>query len=70
MYLLFAEGYRPARNSLWLLFPFAFFVVITFLRQEPLTIFLAYTFTVFSVGLLANTYLGGRWFQYGSNRLS
>lgn len=64
MGLLFVEGYRPARNSLWLLFLFAFFVVITFLRQEPLTIFLAYALTVFSVGLLANTYLGGRWFQY------
>src|SRR6266511_3052119 len=63
-YLLFAEGYRPVRNSLWLLFPFAFFGVITFLRQEPLTIFLAYAFSVFSTGLLANTYLGGRWFQY------
>lgn len=65
LYLLLAEGYRPARNSLWLLLPFAFFVVITFVRQEPLTIFLAYTFALFSIGLLANTYLGGRWFQYG-----
>ena len=64
MGLLFVEGYRPARNSLWLLFLFAFFVVITFLRQEPLTIFLAYALTALSVGLLANTYLGGRWFQY------
>jgi hypothetical protein len=65
LYLLLAEGYRPARNSLWLLLPFAFFVVITFVRQETLTIFLAYTFALFSIGLLANTYLGGRWFQYG-----
>ncbi|HLO32481.1 MAG TPA: DUF4173 domain-containing protein [Anaerolineales bacterium] len=63
--LLVVEGYRPARNTLWLLLPFLFFVVITMIRQEPLTIFLAYTFVLFSMGLLASTYLGGRWFQYG-----
>ena len=65
MVLLFAEGHRPARASLLLLLPFVFFVVITFLRQEPLTIFLAYTFSVFAIGLLAITYLGGSWFRYG-----
>jgi hypothetical protein len=65
LYFLFAEGYRPAWNSLWLLLPFGFFVVISFIRQEPVTIFLAYIFTAFSTGLLATTYLGGRWFQYG-----
>ncbi len=63
--LLFLEGYRPAWKALWLLLPFGFFVVITFVRQEPLTIFLAYTFALFCLGLLASTYLGGRWFQYG-----
>ena len=34
------------------------------MRQEPLTLFLAYTFTLVSMGLLAVTYLGGRWPQY------
>ena len=62
--LLFAEGYKPARNSIWLLFPFTFFAVITFIRQEPLTTFLTYTFTLFSIGLFATTYLGGRWHLY------
>ena len=62
--LLFAEGYKPARNSIWLLFAFTFFAVITFVRQEPLTIFLAYMFTLFSIGLFATTYLGGRWHLY------
>ena len=62
--LLLADGFRPARKSLWLLLPFAFFAVIAFLRQEPLTIFLAYTFAIFSVGVLASTYLGGRWIRY------
>lgn len=64
LFFLFSEGYQPSRNSLWLLIPFAFFVVITFLRQEPLTSFLAYTFTLFTIGVFVNTYLGGRWFQY------
>lgn len=63
--LLLADGHRPAPQSLWLLIPFVFFAVITFLRQEPLTIFLAYAFTLFSLGVLANTYLGGRWMEYG-----
>lgn len=64
LYFLFSEGYRPSLNSLWLLIPFVFFVVTTFLRQEPLTSFLAYTFTLFTIGAFINTYLGGRWFQY------
>jgi hypothetical protein len=62
---LIAEGYRPSRNSLWLLLPAAFFVVVSFLRQEPLTSFLAYAFALFSVGVFVATYLGGKWFQYG-----
>ncbi len=63
--LLLADGFRPAPKSLSLLIPFAFFAVVTFLRQEPLTIFLAYTFSLFSLGVLVNTYLGGRWMRYG-----
>jgi hypothetical protein len=65
LYFLYQEGYQPARNSRWLLLTFGFFVIITFMRQEPLTIFLAYTFTMFSVFLLVNTYQGGQWMQYG-----
>jgi hypothetical protein len=62
--LLFSEGYKPHRNSLWLLIPFLFFAVITFIRQESLTLFLASTFTLVAVGLLATSYLGGRWHLY------
>ena len=64
VYLLFAEGYKPARGSLWILLPFAFFAVVTFVRQEPLTIFLAFTFALFSIGLFATSYQGGRWHLY------
>ena len=64
VYLLFAEGHKPARSSLWLLLPFTFFVAITFIRREPLTIFLAFTFSLFSIGLFATSYQGGRWYLY------
>ncbi len=63
--LLLADGFRPVPKTLWLLIPFVFFAVITFVRQEPLTIFLAYTFSILSLVLMANTYLSGRWAQYG-----
>lgn len=56
---------RPAAGSLWLFLPIPFFAVMTFVRQEPLTVFLAYTFTIISLGLLTVTYLGGRWMHYG-----
>jgi hypothetical protein len=63
--VLLSDGLRPARRSWWLLVPFVFFVVVTFVRREPLTSFLAYTLTLFSLSLFAITYLGGRWMQYG-----
>jgi hypothetical protein len=63
-YLLLSDGFKPNRNSL-LLFPFfGFFAVVTFVRAEPMTAFLAYTFTLFTMTILAVTYLGGRWIQF------
>src|SRR5258706_12918541 len=64
-FLLYLQGLRPSRRSLWLLAPFMFFAVITFLRAEPLTIFLAYTFMLLAAGMFATTYVGGRWYLYG-----
>jgi hypothetical protein len=63
-FLLLLNGLKPAPKSLLLLIPLVFFTAITIVRQEPLTLFLAYTFTLVSMGLLAITYLGGRWPQY------
>lgn len=63
-YLLLRSGLRPAPKSLWLLIPVVGFSVITFVRQEQLTLSLAYTFSILSMGLLAVTYLGGRWMDY------
>jgi hypothetical protein len=64
-YLLIVNGKKPAIKSLWLIVPLVFFAIMTFSRQEPLTLFLAFTFTLFSMGVLTVTYLGGRWIQYG-----
>ena len=63
-FLLLADGYRPHPKSLWLLIPFFFFTVMTFLRREQLTVFLSYTFASFSLGVMASTYQGGRWIEY------
>jgi len=63
-YMLLGDGLRPNRNSLLLLPLFGFFAVVTFVRAEPMTAFLAYTFTLFAMTVLAVTYLGGRWIHY------
>jgi hypothetical protein len=63
-YLLLSDGLRPNRVSLILIPFFGFFAAVTFIRAEPMTTFLAYTFTLLTMSLLAVTYLGGRWVQY------
>ena len=64
-YFFLKENLRPARRSVWLLVPIMFFSVSTFLRQEPLTLFLAYVFTFFLLAMLGNTWNGGGWVFYG-----
>jgi hypothetical protein len=63
-YLLLSDGLRPNRTSLGLLPLFGFFAAVTFIRAEPMTTFLSYTFTLLIMTLLAVTYLGGRWISY------
>ncbi len=63
-YLLLSDRLRPNRASLMLIPLFGFFTAVTFIRAEPMTTFLAYTFTLLTMSLLAVTYLGGHWFQY------
>jgi hypothetical protein len=63
--LLGVEKAKPARDSLWLLPFILFFAVITFLRTEPMTSFLAHFLTLFLLGVFVITYLGGRWVWYG-----
>jgi hypothetical protein len=59
------NGFRPSWKSLVLLLPLLFFIAMTAIRREPLSLFLAYAFTLGLMGLLACTYLGGRWPWYG-----
>jgi hypothetical protein len=63
-YLLLSDGLRPNRNSLILLPLFGFFAAVTFIRAEPMTAFLSYTFALLVMVILAMTYLGGRWYLY------
>jgi hypothetical protein len=63
-YLLLSDGLRPNRFSLILIPLFGFFAAVTFIRAEPMTTFLAYTFTLLTMTLLAVSYLGGRWYLY------
>jgi hypothetical protein len=62
--LLLLNEIKPDWKSLLLIVPIAAFAWITFWRQEPLTIFLAYLFTLLSLGLLAISYSGGKWVRY------
>ncbi len=63
--LLGVEKAKPARDALWLLIPILFFATVTFVRAEPLTTVLSHFLTLFLLGVLAITYLGGRWIWYG-----
>ena len=63
-FLLWRDEKHASRGSLWLIPLILFFAAVTFIRAEPLTIFLAVVFTLFLMAVLAMTYLGGRWFMY------
>lgn len=62
--LLISTGFKPARKSLLLALPAIFFSLVSFTRQEPLTHWLALAGALLALGLLATSYLGGRWAQY------
>ncbi len=58
------KGYWPSGRSIpWFLLA-ALFASLTFLRAEPLTVFLAVVMTFFAIGLLTVTYRGGQWMRY------
>jgi len=62
--LLREDGHRPTRNALFLLPLIAFFAVMTFVRQEPMTVFLSVALILFLMGVFAISFLGGRWPLY------
>jgi hypothetical protein len=63
--VLARNGLRPAAKSLLLLIPILFFTCITFIRQEPFSLFLSLVLTLALMSLLAVSFLGGRWPWYG-----
>jgi len=63
--LLFrADGLHLSRQSGWLLLPIAFFAAMTFIRLEPMTVFLSISMALFLMGVFALTYLSGEWIRY------
>jgi hypothetical protein len=53
-----------ARRAVWLLPLILFFGLVSFVRTEPLTLFLAALITMFLMALLAISFMGGRWLDY------
>ncbi len=55
---------KPSWKSLLLLIPILFFAVMTFIRREPMSLFLSFVATLGLMGVLAITFLGGNWARY------
>lgn len=64
IFLLRTDGLRLARGSGLLLLPIAFLAVMTFIRQEPMTVFLSVAGVLFLMGIFALTYVSGQWTRY------
>jgi len=62
--LLHVDGLRLARGSSLLLLPVAILAVMTFIRLEPMTVFLSVLMTFFLMGVLAFTFVSGEWTRY------
>jgi hypothetical protein len=58
------NGIRPNWRSLLLLVPILFFAAMSAIRMEPMSMFLAYAFSLTLLSILAVSYLGGRWLLY------
>jgi len=65
IYLLQTDGLRLTLRSGLLLLPILFLAAMTFIRQEPMTVFLSVAMTFFLMGVFALTYLSGQWVRYG-----
>ena len=62
--LLREDGLRLSRGSSLLLLPVAFLAGITFIRLEPMTVFLSISMATFLMGVFALTFLSGEWLRY------
>jgi len=64
-FLLRVNRQRAAGKTYWLLPLIAAFAAIVCIRAEPLTVLMTAAFTLFLMVVLSNTFLGGRWLNYG-----
>jgi hypothetical protein len=64
LFILRLDQRRMATRSAWLLPLILFFAVSTFIRSEPLTLFLGVVLTFLLMAVLAATFLSGRWLEY------
>jgi hypothetical protein len=62
--LLRMDGLRLASRTALLLVPIALLAAMTFIRLEPLTLFLSICMALFLMGLFTLTYLNGQWTRY------
>lgn len=63
-FILRRDEKHAARGTLWLIPLILFFAAVTFIRAEPMTVFLGVLFVLFLLGVMAITFLGGRWIWY------
>jgi hypothetical protein len=64
MVLLRWDGLRLSRRAGMLLIPIAYLAVMTFIRLEPMTVFLSISMVLFLLGVFALTYQNGEWIRY------
>jgi hypothetical protein len=62
--LIHAEGLRLSVRTGALLLPIAFLAAMTFIRLEPMTVFLSIAMVLFLMGLFALTFVSGEWLRY------
>ena len=62
--LLRWDGLRLSRRAGLLLLPIAFLAAMTFIRLEPMTVFLSISMVLFLMGVFALTYRNGEWVRY------
>lgn len=58
------DGLRLSRRAGLLLIPIAFLAAMTFIRLEPMTVFLSIVMVLFLLGVFSLTYLNGAWTRY------
>jgi len=63
--ILSMDHVKPDTRSVILVIPILIFAAFTFIRQEPLSFFLAFVFSLFLMSILVITYKDGKWVLFG-----